>query len=146
MEQAVDPDRYLEGFAAILGNEGRIRHVLTIVGEDSDEVNAEALTPDGEYLYLAGAVRLGADFSWLDVPVLDRKGRIRNDGSIVHAPGMYDLGLTLPPPPQVQLHPRRGGRRAGPRCAFGGAPQRPLNGSSSTSDRVSPPVSRRTGS
>jgi putative flavoprotein involved in K+ transport len=33
------------------------------------------------------------DYSWLDIPVLDRKGRIRHDGGIVAAPGMYVLGL-----------------------------------------------------
>jgi putative flavoprotein involved in K+ transport len=33
------------------------------------------------------------DYSWLDVPVLDRKGRIRHDGGVVTAPGMYVLGL-----------------------------------------------------
>lgn len=33
------------------------------------------------------------DYSWLDVPVCDRKGRIRHEGGIVAAPGMYVLGL-----------------------------------------------------
>ena len=33
------------------------------------------------------------DYSWLDVPVLDRKGRIRHDGGVVAASGMYVLGL-----------------------------------------------------
>jgi putative flavoprotein involved in K+ transport len=33
------------------------------------------------------------DYSWLDVPVLDRKGRIRHDGGIAGAPGMYVMGL-----------------------------------------------------
>jgi putative flavoprotein involved in K+ transport len=33
------------------------------------------------------------DYSWLDVPVFDRKGRIRHDGGIVAAPGIYVLGL-----------------------------------------------------
>jgi putative flavoprotein involved in K+ transport len=33
------------------------------------------------------------DYSWLDVPVLDRKGRIRHDGGVVGAPGMYVMGL-----------------------------------------------------
>ena len=33
------------------------------------------------------------DYSWLDVPVLDRKGRSRHDGGVVAAPGMYVLGL-----------------------------------------------------
>jgi putative flavoprotein involved in K+ transport len=33
------------------------------------------------------------DFSWLDVPVLDHKGRPRHDGGVVQAPGLYVIGL-----------------------------------------------------
>jgi len=33
------------------------------------------------------------DYSWLDVPVLDRKGMIRHDGGVVDSPGMYVLGM-----------------------------------------------------
>jgi len=33
------------------------------------------------------------DYSWLDVPVLDRHGRIRHDGGVVAAPDMYVMGL-----------------------------------------------------
>jgi len=33
------------------------------------------------------------DYSWLEVPVLDRKGQIRHDGGVVEAPGLYLLGL-----------------------------------------------------
>ena len=33
------------------------------------------------------------DYSWLEVPVLDRKGRIRHDGGVVDSPGMYLMGL-----------------------------------------------------
>jgi putative flavoprotein involved in K+ transport len=34
------------------------------------------------------------DYSWLEVPVLDAKGRIRHDGGIVtESPGLYALGL-----------------------------------------------------
>lgn len=33
------------------------------------------------------------DYSWLDVPVLDRKGRIKHDGGITAAPGMYLVGM-----------------------------------------------------
>ena len=33
------------------------------------------------------------DYSWLDVPVLDRKGRIVHDEGVVDSPGMYVLGL-----------------------------------------------------
>src|SRR3954451_2075677 len=36
------------------------------------------------------------DYSWLDVPVLDHKGRVRNEGGVVTgAPGMYVLGGSL---------------------------------------------------
>jgi putative flavoprotein involved in K+ transport len=33
------------------------------------------------------------DYSWLNVPVFDRKGRIIHDGGIAAAPGLYVLGL-----------------------------------------------------
>jgi putative flavoprotein involved in K+ transport len=32
------------------------------------------------------------DLSWLDVPVLDRKGRVRHDGGVITWPGLYLLG------------------------------------------------------
>ena len=35
------------------------------------------------------------DYSWLDVPVLDHKGKIRHEGGIVDSPGMYLMGMTL---------------------------------------------------
>jgi len=33
------------------------------------------------------------DYSWLDVPVFVHKGRIRHDGGVVQAPGLYVMGL-----------------------------------------------------
>ncbi|MEM7464030.1 MAG: NAD(P)-binding domain-containing protein [Pseudomonadota bacterium] len=33
------------------------------------------------------------DYSWLDVPVFDRKGRIRHDGGVAEVPGLYVMGL-----------------------------------------------------
>ena len=35
------------------------------------------------------------DYSWLDLPVLDRKGQIRHDGGVVDSPGLYVMGLTF---------------------------------------------------
>lgn len=35
------------------------------------------------------------DYSWLKVPVLDRKGHLKHDGGIVESPGLYALGLPL---------------------------------------------------
>ncbi|MCP4318067.1 MAG: NAD(P)-binding domain-containing protein [Hyphomicrobiales bacterium] len=33
------------------------------------------------------------DYSWLEVPVLDRKGRMIHDGGVTDAPGLYVMGL-----------------------------------------------------
>ena len=33
------------------------------------------------------------DYSWLDIPVLDRKGKIRHDEGVVTVPGLYVIGL-----------------------------------------------------
>lgn len=33
------------------------------------------------------------DYSWLEVPVLDRKGNVRHDGGVVDSPGMYLMGM-----------------------------------------------------
>lgn len=36
------------------------------------------------------------DYSWLDIPVLDRKGELRHDGGVVTAaPGLYRVGLPM---------------------------------------------------
>jgi len=36
------------------------------------------------------------DYSWLELPVLDRRGRIDHDGGVVrHAPGVYVVGQSL---------------------------------------------------
>ena len=33
------------------------------------------------------------DYSWLEVPVFDRKGRLKHDGGVVSSPGLYLMGL-----------------------------------------------------
>jgi putative flavoprotein involved in K+ transport len=35
----------------------------------------------------------GADYSWLEVPVLNRRGQIRHDGGVCEAPGLYLMGI-----------------------------------------------------
>lgn len=35
------------------------------------------------------------DYSWLDVPVFDLRGRVRHDGGVVASPGMYVIGLPV---------------------------------------------------
>jgi putative flavoprotein involved in K+ transport len=48
----------------------------------------------GEIRTIVFATGYRADYSWLDIPVLDRHGRIRHDGGVVvDAPGLYVVGL-----------------------------------------------------
>ena len=47
----------------------------------------------GEIASVVWATGFRPDHAWLDVPVRDRKGRLRHDGGVVAAPGLYVLGL-----------------------------------------------------
>lgn len=47
----------------------------------------------GEIRTVVWATGYRPDWSWLDVPVLDRKGWIRHEGGITEAPGLYVIGL-----------------------------------------------------
>ena len=47
----------------------------------------------GEIRSIVWATGFRPDYSWLDVPVLDRKGYLRHDGGVVDAPGLYAIGL-----------------------------------------------------
>lgn len=75
-------------------------------GLDGELGAAQRLAPTA----VAAAPRLGAefgrelrtvvwatgyrpDFSWLDVPVFDRRGELRHERGVVDAPGLYVLGL-----------------------------------------------------
>jgi putative flavoprotein involved in K+ transport len=46
----------------------------------------------GEIKAIIWATGYRPDYSWLEVPVLDRKGRLKHDGGVVSAPGMYLMG------------------------------------------------------
>jgi putative flavoprotein involved in K+ transport len=46
----------------------------------------------GEIRSIVWATGFRPDLSWLDVPVLDRKGRVRHDGGVTTWPGLYLLG------------------------------------------------------
>ena len=49
----------------------------------------------GKISTIVWATGFRPDYSWLDVPVLDRKGRLRHDGGVVDAPGLYAIGLPV---------------------------------------------------
>jgi putative flavoprotein involved in K+ transport len=46
----------------------------------------------GEVKAIIWATGHRPDYSWLEVPVLDRKGRLGHDGGVVSLPGMYLMG------------------------------------------------------
>jgi putative flavoprotein involved in K+ transport len=47
----------------------------------------------GEIKTVIWATGFRPDYSWLQVPVFDRKGQIRHEGGVTAAPGLYVLGL-----------------------------------------------------
>nr|WP_311132557.1 NAD(P)-binding domain-containing protein [Nonomuraea gerenzanensis] len=49
----------------------------------------------GEIRTIVWATGFRPDYSWLHVPVVDGKGRLRHDGGVVDSPGLYALGLPL---------------------------------------------------
>jgi putative flavoprotein involved in K+ transport len=49
----------------------------------------------GEISTVVWATGFRPDYRWLDVPVLDAKGRLRHEGGVVDSPGMYALGLPV---------------------------------------------------
>jgi putative flavoprotein involved in K+ transport len=65
----------------------------TVVDDDP------ALTLDlsaGDIRTVIWATGYRSDYSWLDIPVLDRKGELRHDGGVVtESPGLYRIGLNF---------------------------------------------------
>ena len=49
----------------------------------------------GEIQTVLWATGFRPDYGWLDVPVVDAKGRLRHDGGAVESPGLYALGLPV---------------------------------------------------
>jgi putative flavoprotein involved in K+ transport len=49
----------------------------------------------GEIRSIVWATGYHPDYSWLDVPVIDRKGHLRHDGGVVDSPGLYAIGLPV---------------------------------------------------
>jgi putative flavoprotein involved in K+ transport len=84
----------IDGWVTAKGRAGEFpaphRYEPTDVGPDTKlgiDLNADGIRT------VIWATGYRPDYSWLDVPVFDRKGRIRHDGGVVAAPGMYVLGL-----------------------------------------------------
>ena len=77
-----------------LDNEVEPRHrFATTIVEDSPPL--ELGLNNNQIETIVWATGFHSDYSWLDVPVLDRKGNIRHDGGVVDSPGMYLMGMTF---------------------------------------------------
>ncbi|MCO5985896.1 NAD(P)-binding domain-containing protein [Actinoallomurus spadix] len=78
-------------------------------GRDADVAPSERFPPtrvpastrlqldlrSGEIATIVWATGFRPDYRWLDVPVLDEKGRLRHEGGVVDGPGLYALGLPV---------------------------------------------------
>jgi putative flavoprotein involved in K+ transport len=49
----------------------------------------------GEIASVVWATGIKPDFSWLDAPVFDHRGRLRHEGGVVDCPGLYAVGLPV---------------------------------------------------
>jgi putative flavoprotein involved in K+ transport len=49
----------------------------------------------GEVRSIVWATGFRPDYSWLHVPVVDRKGQLRHEGGVVDSPGLYAIGLPV---------------------------------------------------
>jgi putative flavoprotein involved in K+ transport len=50
---------------------------------------------NGEIETVVWATGFRPDYRWLDVPVVDPKGRLRHEGGVVDSPGLYALALPV---------------------------------------------------
>lgn len=80
--------------AGVAGNaDSGERHPPTLV-EDDPPLSMNLA--DGSVKSVIWATGFRPDYSWLDVPVLDRKGEIRHEGGVVSdSPGLYRIGLNF---------------------------------------------------
>ncbi len=70
---------------------------------------SRSISMRGEIRSIVWATGFMPDYRWLDVPVLDRKGRLQHDGGVLAAPRLYAIGLPVLPSSQVDVHSRRRG-------------------------------------
>lgn len=69
------------------------RYENTVV-EDDPPLSLDLTSSDIQTVFWATGYR--SDYSWLEIPVLDRKGEIKHDGGVVSdSPGLYRIGLNF---------------------------------------------------
>jgi putative flavoprotein involved in K+ transport len=73
------------------GEEERPERLPPTRVEDSPPLSLDL--NDGSIRTIIWATGYRPDYSWLKLPVLDRKGHIRHDGGVVDSPGLYLMGM-----------------------------------------------------
>ncbi len=88
--------RLLSSIDGFIGNDSDIPTAETFADTRVDESPQLTRDLDGKSIRtIIWATGFKPDYSWLDLPVLDRKGHIEHDGGVVTSPGLYVLGLPL---------------------------------------------------
>ena len=83
-------DAWVAANAGISTQEPAYRFEPTVLGE-KPPLSLDLRSRRIETIIWATGFR--PDYSWLDVPVLDPRGRMRHQGGIVESPGLYVMGL-----------------------------------------------------
>ncbi len=85
-------DEYAESVGLTLAIGAKVTCEPTRV-PDSPRLQIDLLS--GEIRSIVWATGFRPDYSWLKVPVFDPRGRLRHEGGVIAAPGLYTLGLTF---------------------------------------------------
>jgi putative flavoprotein involved in K+ transport len=83
----------IDEWASANGLDGRVEPPRRLPPTQVDEAPPLGLKlAGGEIKTIIWATGYRPDYSWLELPVLDRKGMIRHDGGVVSSPGVYLMG------------------------------------------------------
>jgi putative flavoprotein involved in K+ transport len=85
----------IDEWAAETGLDGEVDPVERFAPTELDDVPPLGMDlTSGEIRTILWATGFHPDYSWLDLPVFDRKSMVRHDGGVVvDAPGMYLMGM-----------------------------------------------------
>lgn len=92
--------RRLAGRDTLIGSSPRAlrrRHGVQLHARAVEAAGTKVNFSDGTNIDVRSviwATGLGADHSWIDVPVLDQEGRLEHRRGVTESPGLYFLGLT----------------------------------------------------
>jgi len=81
----------IDEWATENGLDGEVAPPHRFEHEESPRLSLDLTS--GEIRTIIWATGFRPDYSWLNVPVFDRKKRVRHDGGVVEAPGMYLMGI-----------------------------------------------------